>query len=497
MNRTSVYTALFPLLVTTPAFASPLFELAGGLGTDGGFNARTTGQTAAATYFNPALLARAERRFDLGAFMVSDQIEMILDGRPSGDVPLVVGDRNAYHPDTGAPISNDTLPTDWLERGCPESQCPEGGRSATPRQAAGSGGNTRGYASLGLVAPIFQDILAFGFQAIIPVGDFTTTHAFYNDEREQYFSNSLHSELYSDRLTAMSLAFGVGGALTDSIAIGVGTTVNLINSAKAETYVRDPADYHKLRMSQSVSVNSSIAPHFGVQILASDSLSLTGTVHTEQKFVVETEFGATLPDGDQSSTRRISVHNYVPLSAAVGARYVFNPESKSRLSVASTLVLENWSDYVDRHGETPSVYGEQFAWSNTLNPSLGIHYAGETTRVGVDGTYHPTPVPAQIGRSNYVDNDRIAVNFSVSRSFSIGDGAEIRPGLGVQVHRLIPRYQRKDPTLLRDEFPDGSVDEDLEAIEASQGLQTNNPGFPGFQSQGWILAGGLSLALIY
>ncbi len=64
---------------------------------------------------------------------------------------------------------------------------------------------------IGLIAKFFRQRLSFGFYALIPNGDFTSLRAPYVDEREQYFSNSLHPELYADRLKAISLAAGAGG----------------------------------------------------------------------------------------------------------------------------------------------------------------------------------------------------------------------------------------------------------------------------------------------
>ena len=49
-----------------------------------------------------------------------------------------------------------------------------------------------------------------------------------------------------------------------------------------------------------------------------------------------------------------------------------------------------------------------------------------------------------------------------------------------------------------DEFPDNAVNpvEDPTApLPEAQGLQTNNPGYPGFSSEGWLLAAGLSLEM--
>ena len=246
----------------------------------------------------------------------------------------------------------------------------------------------------------------------------------------------------------------------------------------------------------AVNVNTSIAPHFGVNFKANDAISVSGTVHTEQKFVVDTQFGAMLPDGKKSQTTRTSIHNFVPLSAGLGADFVFDPHAESRFGVVATMVFERWSDYVDRHGERPDQYGSKFGWNDTFTGAIGLRYEG-VSKAQLDFNYRPSPVPEQVGRSNYVDNDRLSMAFGISRAFEIGNGVSLAPGGQFQVHRLLPRYQAKDDDLIRDEFPDGAVDDNLVPIASSEGLQTNNPGWPGFQSQGWIFGGGVTVSLIY
>ena len=49
-----------------------------------------------------------------------------------------------------------------------------------------------------------------------------------------------------------------------------------------------------------------------------------------------------------------------------------------------------------------------------------------------------------------------------------------------------------------DEVPDDAVDGQLgDPIAGRDGLQTNNPGFPGFGSEGWLLGGALNLSILY
>jgi hypothetical protein len=48
-----------------------------------------------------------------------------------------------------------------------------------------------------------------------------------------------------------------------------------------------------------------------------------------------------------------------------------------------------------------------------------------------------------------------------------------------------------------DELPDDAVDARGDPFPGAAGLQTNNPGWPGFGSDGWILGGSLTLTLLY
>jgi hypothetical protein len=77
-------------------------------------------------------------------------------------------------------------------------------------------------------------------------------------------------------------------------------------------------------------------------------------------------------------------------------------------------------------------------------------------------------------------------------------------GLQAQAHRLLSRHQNKLPTptradgenvtpdLVKDEVPD-DAQVSGEPFEGAEGLQTNNPGWPGFASEGWVFASSLYL----
>ena len=485
-------TALSP----ASAEASPLFELAGGVTGTSGFNARVTGAGAPSTYFNPALLTRAPRVFEVGVLVLSEQISLTLDGRTGGDVPLVVGDRRIVD-GTGAPIDNATVPTDWLEHGCAPTQCGEPRFAPRPRQAAGSSGETRAYQILGLVVPLIDERLALGFHALIPLGKFTTARSFYNDEREQFFTNSLHPELYSDRLTATSLAFGAGVGILENLSAGLSFTLNLTNTADSRTYVRDPIDYDKLLADTNVDVRASLSPHFGLAWRPIERLGLAATAHSEQKLEIETNFSAALPAGQESDTTLAAVHGFLPWTFALGGEFEVLHVQEHSVAVATTLKYARWSDYVDRHAQSPSRDGAYFAWQDTISPSIGGRYAHGPLKTYLDFAYEPSPVPLQIGRSNYVDNDRASLSLGGSHDFELFD-LDFRVSAQLQGHRLIERHQTKRDDLLIDELPDDAVNAvDGTPVAGAAGLQTNNAGWPGFASDGYIYGGSVALALLY
>jgi long-chain fatty acid transport protein len=510
--------SLLVALLPTTAAASPLFELVGGAQGRGGLNARATGASAASTYFNPAFLPDARKGLELGIFFLSDRIDIAVDPRSSSpachdnvcDVPSVFGSGpESFQHENGDKLPEPTVPTDWLENGRPGTANSDP-LAARPRQEGRQPDELRAYQLLGLVSPVFGERLVLGFYAMIPLSEFTTARAFYNDEREQYFSNSLHAEMYEDRLTATSLAFGVGSRLSERWSVGATLTLSLTNRASAPVYVSNLSNLDTVLLDSDIGVEASVAPHFGAAFQASKWLQLSATLHTKQVFEIETGFQYFLATGSEQSATVSFTHAYMPLTAALGAEVAI----VEHFSAVATLQYANWSDYKDRHSETPH---PDYAWSDTLDASVGLRHKRGRFGSFVDANYLPSPVPAQTGRTNYVDNDRVGVAGGVSYEFELWDG-HFEIGAQLQAHRLLARHVDKFiappnpqpnpnldgfadnhyPQLVIDEVPDDAVDGQLrDPVPGREGLQTNNPGFPGFGSEGWILGGALNLSILY
>lgn len=205
-------------------------------------------------------------------------------------------------------------------------------------------------------------------------------------------------------------------------------------------------------------------------------------------------------------------HGYIPWSVGLGAAFdLIKPPSETpkgrQLSLVGTALWSDWQQYRDRHNESAK---GSYAWSRTISPSVGVRYSDAGWGTMLDLTFVPSPVPLQTGRTNYVDNDRIGLNTGAQYLFSLA-ASHFRVGVEVQAHHLFTRYQRKidastqappngdSPSLVVDEVPDDAIDNAKSGQPAAgrTGLQTNNPGWPGFSSGGWIFAGGAHLALLF
>lgn len=482
------------------AHASPLLEMSGGLGGLGGLQGRHVTGGAASAYFNPALLVDSPTGLTCGFMVLGHRIGVALDSRGDGrfDVPTKL--ENGAHADASRWDSY-PIGTETLQHGREESAS-ETATSARPRQAAGTGNRTNTYEAVGLVAKLFRERLAFGFYALIPNKNFTRLTSFYVDEREQYSTNSLHPELYGDRLYSMAIAAALAYRITDSFSLGIGTTVNIVGNAATPAYVADAAQLQNLVLNMDAKVNVGLSPHGGFSWSPTSRLHFTGTLHSPQKLEVAAAIKFLLASGLEQNAAIKFVYDWMPWQAGLGASFDLVQRPEATLSVAASAVYGRWSQYIDRHGERPV---SQFGWRDTITGALGARTRLDKVGLSADLQYKPTPIPLQYGRSNYMDNDRIGTTVGADYTFTLFDTA-MSLGAQAQAFWLLKRYTKKltpptftdginrTPSLVKDEVPDdgqvGGV-----PIAGAAGVQTNNPGWPGFSSRGWMATLGIYLTV--
>lgn len=88
--------------------------------------------------------------------------------------------------------------------------------------------------------------------------------------------------------------------------------------------------------------------------------------------------------------------------------------------------------------------------------------------------FEKSPVPQQLNRSNFLDNDRHIVTFGLGYRYLRPKKLDVRVDLFLQYHQLVSRTHTKDPG---DQFA------------------ASNLGFPSIGSSGWFLAGGGSVSI--
>ena len=184
----------------------------------------------------------------------------------------------------------------------------------------------------------------------------------------------------------------------------------------------------------------------------------------------------------------------MPWSVAFGAEAVVVRRGAYTMSVVGSIDYGFWSAYQDRQGQSPSTYGPGLGFHDTMSGALGVRHAYKTSRAFVDFRYIPSPVPdadrpLELRRQRPLRGRR-------GRRHPAQAGSSLRPGIQLFADRFIPRLNEKNDALIPDELPDGSTfGATGQPVPGSQGLQTNNPGWPGFSSGGWLWGGAFTLAV--
>jgi len=464
-----------------PAAASPVLELAGGI-SGGGFNARVVGTGPESAYFNPALLPLAPDSVDVSFFMLGDDTRISVRDRPAGS-------------DIAGSIYNA-----WLGDGQggiePLDSSPLATGDLSPRQGGRVAGGFRTYLAVGMSKHLIEDKLVVGLLLVVPTSKLQGQQAFYNDEREQYFSNSLHFELLEDRLDLITFAFALGSRLSDMISVGVGFTAGIETNARTPVYTPDGNDLGNVLLDSDVSVNFKLSPHFGVTAQPTDRVLLAASLHTPTEITVSGRNELQVANGINDVQEFQFTNGYEPMELTLGGAADIWRSLPARRAVQAVMTTSyrTWSNYIDRHGDAPLD-----EWNDTFSVAMGGRYRTGITTFYLDGAFVPSPVPAQTGRTNYVDNHRVSVTSGV-RTVTRILGVDVKGGFQLQAHYLVPRSVTKRDDAAHpvvDEFPDNAVDPSVDPsafLPEAQGLQTNNPGYPGYRSNGWILGAGITLS---
>lgn len=476
----AVLCALSVVVHPRHAESSPLWEYAGDASSGQAFSGRLTAGDGAAVYYNPARLAGLSQSADITTSVLAGRLDIQLHDR-AGDVDISEAIYDARIEDEqGARRRPDHRPL-------PTEQLPRDRGSADPSF-------TRPYLTTSTVIPVIEQRWTVGMYATFSTDQFSEQRPHFVDEREQYFSNSLHFERLGDRMVGAHVALGTGVKVVEGLNLGAGVVMGQDAVSDNEMFTPDPTDPQRSDTNTAVQVQTRFVPHFGVDATPAENWTMSATVHPP--FGNRVDGRGTIrfwdfPVSDDDAVRQdlSYLYDYLPWRVGGGVQWGRDVGAQ-RIEAGAHLLYEHWSQYVDRQGEMPLD-----SWHNVVTPTVSLAWSDDIQTVSGDVQFAPSPVPEQDGRSNYVDNSRWALSAGFTRQFELGE-MPLEVGLQTQLQWLMEQRAEKlreatDPVF--DEFPESVHVDDGETIEESRDFRTNNPGYPGFRASGVLFGAGVTL----
>ena len=447
---------------------------------------------------NPALLSDVDPQAYVGFTLISPQLHARMKPKPSGtDVPVSI-----YDSDLGATagVQDRALPTSELSQHRGDSRINEVGRRLGVGFASGFG-----IPKLRIGA-LFVVPLAGGSAADI------TTH--YDDEREAAFSNRVHFMRFGEWQPVISATVGAAYQLLPSLQIGVSGELSATAIARLRVYIPDAAVQSYANTNLASEVSTKLRPIVGVRWKPLDWLAVGAVWRNESYFRVDGASEVTLWNQHEAGTDKTIlkrtvlafpiVFGYEPMQLALATGVTRGP-----VTAQIVATWHRWSGYLDQHGNKPqdaaamppspyaqpSIDTSRYAFSDTVSLQGGVSWRyARGLEASIGSAWYPSPVPAQIGRTNYVDNTLLGFTAGHRHELHVFNRTFILSA-ALQLWVMLERITYKDPTQMVDEFPDAvRTLESKRVMPEAQGTQSNNPGFPGYRAGGWLTAASLSLA---
>jgi long-subunit fatty acid transport protein len=439
---------------------------------------------------NPARLVAVPAGATLGLMAFAPHLHARVLPKPAGsDVPISIYDSTVG---TGEGPQDRALPTRELPR----------------RRGDTDLGTPRSYWTAGLVSHLGTKQFALGLLAQVPLGSSNAaaiaTH--YDDEREANFSNRLSFTRFGQWNRIASLVLGGAWQPLDWLSVGVSVQLAISATARFSEYIPNGSVQSYAQTSLGAQVSTAWQPVIGASVRPYDWLSFGLTWRDSSAIRVEGASDVTLwnfheSDGSTQLKRTKQsfpiVIGYDPMEIALGAGAKLGP-----VTTQVAAHWQQWSHFVDEHGNRPEdvvVPGTTDASALRFQDTIALSGSATVRATShsdatVGLAWHPTPVPPQVGRTSFVDSDLVAVTLGTRYSFDVFDHP-FTIAAAAQLWRMTSRTTYKDPKQLVDELPDGSRSiRSGRAMPEAKGLQTNNPGYPGYEASGTLLGGSLSIS---
>lgn len=346
--------------------------------------------------------------------------------------------------------------------------------------------------AVGVSLELFSEDLVIGALIFAPLDGFANAQTAFSDEREQYFSNQLRFELIGDRADTEVFNVGLAYRLRPWISMGIGMLLlpqaNVVN----DVYTPNAARPDEVDLNVQLEQGTKRAITAGLMLQPWDWLRFGAAFQDEVFFAITGHNDVQLNGEEEEDPTRQEidlVQHYSPPRFTVSLAYLDDD-----LNATVEATWRGWSRYLDDHGKLAD-FEDRIEWKAALE-----YPVGDKTFVRTGLTWSPSPVPDQDGRTNFVDNDRVVFALGAGRDFELWR-QDLTIDFGVQLHGLLTRSVDKststaprcteDETRLCDEVEDRDEDSALVRAADTKGLQTGNPGFPGFAHGGYVISAGV------
>jgi hypothetical protein len=376
--------------------------------------------------------------------------------------------------------------------------------------------------SVGTVGSLFHEDLKVGIGLTLPVPSMLSYTAWYNDEREQHFSNRLHFERFGEFDSVFSIYPGISFAPLDWLSLGFTLQVDLMLGLDARMYLPEGTEWEYAYVDSSADVMPIFRPIAGLAFRTPVGLGF-GVVYRHETYAdIGVDIDLRIWNGERpledsgELQKNFKQHHrfilgYKPIEIAAAAGYEYGP-----FSVEAGATVELWSRYLDRHGNSwshptwdPADDVSQPGWDSdwkdpTFDNVVSIRggaelWITEWAALRAGAGYFPSPFPPQKGRFNYVDNDLFLYSLGGGFRFQVL-GRTVTADLAAQLWQMKSLTVNKDNFVkedggILDEVPDTVNDFNGDPLEGAEGFQINNPGFPGYKLGGVALNIGLMLGV--
>lgn len=335
--------------------------------------------------------------------------------------------------------------------------------------------------AMGMTDGIGTDWFRVGLNFQLPIRRLQLQGTHFVDEREAFFSDLLRFEFYGQRFQRQIVLPAVAFRPHRSIAFGAGVSLFTFSRTDTDVYQTDLAEVDKAFINLRGDQQNTSSMEYGLLWELKPDIRFGLVYRDAESFVIRGVSQVELEDLRQELGQALDFRiQFRPTQAGGGLAYDYS----DRLKLAGDLMWYRWSRYRDTHNNLPSP-----RFQDTLSPRLGAEYLMPPDWVFRGGyAFEPSPVPEQIERTNYVDNDKNVLSAGAGYRIQ-ADGYRVSFDLFAQVHLMVDRTTRKK--LSREELQTTTLLKDSKVDRTH-----DNPGWPGFESGGEVYAFGLTFSLM-